>query len=175
MKPDRERKVTDTMNNELLCAGYTVTATEVPDEISLCFEISECPHRCKGCHSPHLQTSCGTPLLDIIDEALIMYDGMVTCVCFMGGDNNQKALCNISHWIKATYPEIKICVYSGNDTVPQWLVDTIDYIKLGEYDESLGGLNSETTNQRMYIAETMDDITYKFRRNNHPEFSVNNL
>lgn len=153
------------MSNELLCCGYSVTGTEVPDEISLCFEISECPHRCPGCHSRYLQTSCGTPLLDIIEDGLILYGDLVSCVCFMGGDNNQKELCNISHWIKYKYPHLKICVYSGNDSAPEWLCETIDYIKLGEYKSDLGGLDSPTTNQRMYIVDGLIDITHKFRRN----------
>ena len=39
-----------------------VTFSEVPDEISLCINISNCPHRCKGCHSPYLQEDVGYEL-----------------------------------------------------------------------------------------------------------------
>ena len=31
-----------------------VTFAEVPDEISLCINITNCPNRCPGCHSPEL-------------------------------------------------------------------------------------------------------------------------
>jgi anaerobic ribonucleoside-triphosphate reductase activating protein len=37
---------------------------EFPDEVTLAVNISNCPHRCKGCHSPHLQTDCGTELTE---------------------------------------------------------------------------------------------------------------
>lgn len=37
-------------------------------------------------------------------------------------------------------------------------------LKLGPYIETLGGLKSETTNQRLYhiVNGTMEDITYRF-------------
>lgn len=43
-------------------------------------------------------------------------------------------------------------------------VSHFQYIKLGPYIESLGGLKSETTNQRLYHIENgiMEDITYRF-------------
>ena len=39
-----------------------VTFAEVPDEINLCINISNCPNNCKGCHSPWLKEDNGTPL-----------------------------------------------------------------------------------------------------------------
>ena len=40
-----------------------VTFSEVPDEISLCISISNCPNHCKGCHSPYLAEDIGKPLI----------------------------------------------------------------------------------------------------------------
>lgn len=42
----------------------------------------------------------------------------------------------------------------------------LDYLKLGPYDERLGGLDKSTTNQRFYRieAEKLIDETYLFRR-----------
>ena len=31
-----------------------ITFREIPDEITLCINISNCPFRCKGCHSKEL-------------------------------------------------------------------------------------------------------------------------
>ena len=31
-----------------------VTFEEIPDMITLCINIAECPHHCSGCHSPFL-------------------------------------------------------------------------------------------------------------------------
>ena len=39
-----------------------VSFSEIPDEISLCINISNCPNNCKGCHSPWLKEDSGTPL-----------------------------------------------------------------------------------------------------------------
>ena len=39
--------------------SYTVVFQEVPDEVSLAFEVSGCPFKCEGCHSPHLWEDVG--------------------------------------------------------------------------------------------------------------------
>ena len=36
-----------------------VTFAEVPNEISLCINISNCPCNCKGCHSSYLAEDIG--------------------------------------------------------------------------------------------------------------------
>ena len=36
-----------------------ITFSEVPDEITLCINISNCPCHCKGCHSPYLAEDIG--------------------------------------------------------------------------------------------------------------------
>ena len=38
------------------------TFAEVPDEITLAINLSNCPHRCKGCHSEYLQKDIGEEL-----------------------------------------------------------------------------------------------------------------
>ena len=35
---------------------------EIPDEISLCINITNCPNNCKGCHSPWLKEDVGEDL-----------------------------------------------------------------------------------------------------------------
>ena len=35
---------------------------EIPDEISLCINLTNCPNNCKGCHSPWLLEDIGIPL-----------------------------------------------------------------------------------------------------------------
>ena len=39
-----------------------ITFSEVPDEITLCINISNCPCHCKGCHSQYLWEDKGTIL-----------------------------------------------------------------------------------------------------------------
>ena len=47
---------------------------------------------------------------------------------------------------------LKTCLYSGNDDKEafQSLYGLLDYLKIGHYDEKLGGLDCPTTNQRFY-------------------------
>ena len=39
-----------------------VTFSEIPDEITLCFNISNCPIKCKDCHSKYLWDDAGIEL-----------------------------------------------------------------------------------------------------------------
>ena len=73
----------------LMYKGYSVVFQEVPGEVSLAINISGCQHHCPDCHSKYLWNNEGAAFLErdlgsIIDK----YDGLITCVCFMGGDHN---------------------------------------------------------------------------------------
>ena len=61
---------------------------EVPDEISICFTITGCNKRCKGCHSAHLWSrNNGTELTDdAYIKTLSKYKNLASCVLFMGGE-----------------------------------------------------------------------------------------
>lgn len=124
---------------------------EVPEEISIAINISGCPYKCEGCHSKYLWDYDGKYLTDEIDNILDIYDGMITCICFMGGDQNQNDLiCCIK---KAKQRNLKTCLYTGCDSleaVPKKILSELDYIKIGRYVEELGGLNSKNTNQKFF-------------------------
>jgi len=146
---------------------YDVTFREVPNEISLALNISNCPYRCKGCHSPHLQHDTGYELTtDMIDELISKSDG-ITCITFMGGDANLKELEDLLLYIKNNY-KLKTAWYSGNVLLPEGTMKYLNYIKIGPYIPELGGLDKPTTNQILYeIGDDgrLIDITYKFREN----------
>lgn len=38
---------------------YDIVFQEVPGEVSLALNISNCPFKCEGCHSPHLRENIG--------------------------------------------------------------------------------------------------------------------
>ena len=151
-----------------------VTFSEIPDEISLCINISNCPHKCKGCHSPHLQEDVGERLTPEVLDKLIEDNKGITCVCFLGGDNDLMKLYGLSDVVHkfglraAWYTGLDFSLNSMGDVVNRPLVTKcFDYVKTGPYIESLGPLNKETTNQRMYkkISDKpvkFEDITYKF-------------
>ena len=153
--------------------GTEITFAEVPDEITLCINISNCPCHCKGCHSPYLAEDIGEELTEHSLHKLISSNEGITCVAFMGGDSNPKEVDRLADIVQVCYG-LKAAWYSGrqelsSDINLQWF----DFVKLGPYIEELGPLNSRTTNQRMYkVVYTyyddgtsgyeLDDITYKF-------------
>lgn len=152
-----------------------VTFSEVPDEISLCIEISNCPCHCIGCHSSYLAEDIGEGLtLDKIYKLIENNEG-ITCICFMGGDSSPKEIDMFARCIKDLY-DIKVAWYSGRQELSKDInLKWFDFVKLGPYIEELGPLNSKTTNQKFYqviVSYYEDgtsryeliDITYKFRR-----------
>ena len=145
-----------------------VTFAEVPNEISLCINISNCPCHCKGCHSSYLAEDIGNELNGNSIKELINNNKGITCICFMGGDSNPLEVDTLAHFIKINYP-IKTAWYSGRQELNEdiWL-GNFDYIKLGPYIEELGPLNSKTTNQRFYKIEKnkLVDITNLFWKSN---------
>lgn len=157
--------------------GYTVTAQEVPDELSIVVNVCGCPYHCTGCHSEYLWDNDGTDLLTDLPLILNKYKDFVTCFCFMGGDWDQTNLLKCIKYVKDIAPNLKICLYAGVDSCAK-LWDTLpylDYVKVGHYDMNLGGLSSKTTNQRMYkvIHDTLDvkDITSYFWRKSNADKS----
>ena len=163
-----------------------ITFSEVPDEITLCINISNCPCHCKGCHSPYLAENIGILLADWAEyskeehsintpiDKLIEANEGITCVCLMGGDSDTELLNALASEIKAEY-DIKVAWYSGRQELSKNIyLGWFDYIKLGPYIEELGPLNSKTTNQKFYQVCNMTsideepryeliDITYKFQ------------
>lgn len=135
---------------------------EVPDEISLAINLTNCPYACPGCHSPHLRCDIGTPLTREIFESMIINYRGITCVCFMGLSTKQdeynelKALRDIASqkyglktaWYTGQSPE-EIFVNTDTDW-KNW-----DYIKFGRYIEALGGLDKSTTNQKLINIKTL--------------------
>ena len=146
-----------------------VTFSEVPDEISLCIEISNCQCHCKNCHSPYLAEDIGEPLdLQHLTNLIDSNKG-ITCVCIMGGDANPDEVDDIAQDIKEYYPELKVGWYSGRQELSKEIdLQNFDFVKLGPYIEELGPLNSKTTNQKFYkIKENkLIDITNLFWKDN---------
>ena len=136
----------------LRCYNYDIVCQEIPDEITLAVNISCCPNRCPGCHSPWLWEEGGEPMTEKMLRNLIeSYSSAITCFCFMGGDAEPTEVERISMWIKKEYPGIKTAWYSGREEIPHGFdVSCLDFLKLGPYIERLGGLKSPETNQGLY-------------------------
>lgn len=137
-----------------------VTFAEVPDEVTLAINISNCPCQCKGCHSSYLAQDIGKPLNKTSLSELIEGNKGVSCVAFMGGDSNVIHLVALASWVK-THTNLKVAWYSGRQELADVVARQLrwfDFIKLGPYKEELGPLNSRTTNQRFYEVEPFDEV-----------------
>lgn len=149
---------------------YDIVFQEIPDEITLAINLSNCPNGCKGCHSAHLMQDIGAPLDEAaLCELLRLYGHSITCVCFMGGDNDPEEVARLAEFLRTQQTaEVKVGWYSGKERLPRdFPLHRFRYVKLGPFRQEAGGLRSRTTNQRLYkIAPdgTMEDITARFWR-----------
>ena len=149
-----------------------ITFAEIPDEITLCINITNCPCNCNGCHSSYLSKDIGEELNNDVLDKLISDNSGISCIAFMGGDSSPKEINDLAKYVKDKYP-ISVAWYSGRQELSKDInLDNFDYIKLGPYIKELGPLTSKTTNQRLYqygkffsdytIDKCWSDITYKF-------------
>lgn len=146
-----------------------VTFTEIPDEITLCINISNCPCHCEECHSSYLAEDIGKSLnLEALTNLIDSNNG-ISCVCIMGGDANPSEVDDIAQDIKEYYPELKVAWYSGRQELSKEIeLENFNYIKLGPYIKDKGPLNCRTTNQVMLEIDVIQgkvfkkDITAKF-------------
>ncbi|MDR0738290.1 MAG: anaerobic ribonucleoside-triphosphate reductase activating protein [Prevotellaceae bacterium] len=151
--------------------NYDIVFQEIPDEVTLAVNISGCPNRCVGCHSPHLWEDTGEMLNEnVLSGWLDNYGDAITCICFMGGDAESHEVGRLADYIRKKSGSVKIAWYSGRADLPAgFSLQKFDYIKLGAYVEHLGGLNAPTTNQRFYHIEKgeMIDKTDRFHKHKH--------
>ena len=142
---------------------------EIPDEVTLAINISNCPCHCPGCHSHYLWDDIGLPLnTDAIDDFVNQFGDDITCIAFMGGDCDPKGVGQLAQYIHEEHPQFKVAWYSGKTVISGAVTRTdFDYIKIGPYIRHLGALKEPTTNQRLY-KQTADgefeDITARFWR-----------
>ncbi len=140
---------------------------EIPDEVTLSINVSNCPCRCPGCHSKYLWDDIGQELTFSELEKLIReYGNDITCICFMGGDRDPEYINTLALYLKETHPEFKVAWYSGKTCFSNLInKNDFDYIKIGPYIKHLGSLKSPTTNQRLYrrsLDNIFTDITHRF-------------
>lgn len=144
-----------------------VTFSEIPDEVTLCINISNCPCHCPGCHSPYLAEDIGIQLDNEVLDLLLKGNEGITCVSFMGGDSNPSEINQLAEYVKKYHSNIKVAWYSGRSEISEEInIHNFDFIKIGPYLEEKGPLNNPNTNQRMYSTDKMEDITSKFWKSN---------
>lgn len=142
-----------------------VVFAEVPDEVTLAINISNCPCQCKGCHSSYLAQDIGTELTFNEVRKLIKKNSGISCIALMGGDTEPDKINALASFIVNHYSSIKVAWYSGRQELSKDIeLSNFDFIKLGPYKEEFGPLNSRTTNQRFYKVNGKElvDVTNKF-------------
>ncbi len=142
----------------LKLSSYDIVFAEIPGEVTLALNLSGCPNGCEGCHSPHLREDTGEPLDGVLLEGLLdTYGDSVTCVAFMGGDGDPAEVERLARYVHGR--GLKTAWYSGRERMPS--PDVFDYVKLGPYVASRGGLDNPATNQRLYriVDGRAEDIT----------------
>jgi anaerobic ribonucleoside-triphosphate reductase activating protein len=109
----------------------------------------------------------GNYISDDLDNLIVKYKDLITCVCFMGGDQNQKELTDLL--INTHKYGLKTALYTGTNFLSDLhirVLGNLDYCKIGCYDPSRGGLNNINTNQQMlawdWKTNQWNDITHKF-------------
>lgn len=139
-------------------AETRVTFEEVPDEITLCVNLTGCPYTCPGCHSPWMRDKdYGTELTFDELNRLIHNTPGISCVAFMGGDAEPEDVLAKAEYVRNNFNTVLTCWYSGSSVPPSagsdgsvLSYDSLDYLKIGPWIEERGPLGSPGGNQRMY-------------------------
>ncbi|AVM50891.1 anaerobic ribonucleoside-triphosphate reductase activating protein [Capnocytophaga sp. oral taxon 878] len=150
-------------------SSYNIVLQEVPNEISLCFTITGCKLACEGCHSEYTWDGSKGEVLtnELLQSLLTKYNGMISCVLFMGGEWEADRLLSLIFQVKCK--QLKTALYTGLNLkqvqrqCPE-LLACLDYIKTGKWLPKLGGLNSPTTNQEFLNLQTGEVMNYLFRK-----------
>lgn len=141
-----------------------IVLEEIPDKVSLAVEISNCQGNCPGCHSPFLRQDLGEELTFEAIDAMIGSNYGADCFLFLGEGCDPEALRAAAAHIRSRHPDIELALYSGRESVEDWIWGMFDYVKVGPYRAESGPLNERGTNQRLY--HHGEDITSRFWRKN---------
>lgn len=142
-----------------------IALQEVPGEISICFSITGCQIKCNGCHSPFLwNKKTGNKLTqEVFENVLNKYQGLASCVLFMGGEWFEKELLN--YLTTAKKKGFNTCLYTGRDTINNNLKSQLTWLKTGPWKIDKGGLNSKTTNQKFIEVKSNQILNHLFLKN----------
>lgn len=147
---------------------------EVPNEVSLAFLVAGCPLSCKGCHSTDSwKVGQGNPLtLDYLCHRLDKYNGLLTCVLFMGGEWQADTLSSLLQLVQAK--GLRTCLYTGleQEDVPQKLLPYLTYLKTGRWIAERGGLDSPHTNQRFIDLRNGSILNHYFLKQDYSNDSI---
>lgn len=150
--------------DQIRFSSEQVVWQEVPHETSLAFLITGCPIGCKGCHSTNSwKMGSGQILSEVyLIERLKKYQGLISCVLFMGGEWLPDKLLSLLKIAKSM--GLNTCLYTGleRDELDERLLPELTYLKTGRWIAERGGLNSLTTNQQFIDLRTGENLNHLF-------------
>ena len=154
-----------------------ITFEEFPDEIALCFNITNCPGTCQRCSEPELRQDVGTVITEDLLTDFIESNPGATMVGFLGGDADHSGILNFTKFIHSKFPNMKVGFYSGRNYIDLELAQELDYYKIGEFrmftgkvetwkDQTAGPICLPTSNQVMFkkVDGKLINITDEFRK-----------
>jgi anaerobic ribonucleoside-triphosphate reductase activating protein len=136
-----------------------VVLQEVPDEITICFNISGCPIGCPGCSWKNTTIKPRELTRELYTEILTQNTGLASCIAFMGGEWKRAELIALLTIAKSY--GFKTCLYTGQTTIDVEILKLLNFIKLGPWRANLGGLDSKETNQAFFKLENLNHIFQK--------------
>ena len=125
------------MNIQVNSIDYFGSLVNGPGVRSLLF-LQGCDARCKGCHNPSTWDSDAGTVYDTDDLANILEENVKNRkITITGGEPLLQVDALLDLVKKLT--GFNICIYTGREleSVPQELIDKINYIKVGKYVECL--------------------------------------
>ncbi len=143
---------------------YDIVFQEVPTEVSLALTIAGCPVKCRGCHRADTwNPNLGNPLTEaVLQQLLQQYQGLISCVLFMGGEWQPKAL--LTALKQVNQAELKTALYTGLEQIDPKIQAQLTYLKTGPWIRELGGLDQPTTNQKFINCHTGETLNHLFHR-----------
>ncbi len=145
-------------------SGCQVVFQEIPNEISLAFQVTGCPLRCPGCHSSSLwNTLTGCDLnIATLTTSIKKHQRFISCVLYLGGEWDTAGLIAQLDHIKSF--DLKTALYTGLDysEVDGEIIRRLDYLKYGKYVSELGPLSSIKSNQRLISLKTNENLNHYF-------------
>jgi len=125
---------------------------DYPDRTSLLVFMTGCEFGCKNCQNPQLQDGRnGTDINNAFLLKELKKRPLCTAITFTGGDPLYQ-YSELLEACKAVFGVVKVGVYTGSkfEDVPKELFQYINFLKTEPYIEALGGVSSDTTNQKCW-------------------------
>lgn len=139
-----------------------VVFKEIPNEISLAIQVTDCLYNSIDCHPANSSTlDAGEELSFYKLNRLIQQSiGHITCVLFLGGESEHDSLVARLKLIHSY--GLKTALYSNLELnqISEELLNHLDYLKYGRYNKDLGALNSPLTNQRLINIKSKEILNH---------------